>query len=168
MVEGAVAPRRVWRGEALPEYEKRWLARASVAASLIKPGTDVLDIGCGAMLLHRVLPTGCRRGFDVRPLAPEVERLDLDTGEFPSGRFDYIVMLGVLGWLQDPVAVLRRARTCAPYLIASDRLRRPFPLWVGGKSDELIAMLPGTGWSLSRTVVWRRALRTNFVVCLLE
>jgi SAM-dependent methyltransferase len=165
--------RAQWRGEALPELTGHWQIRADVAASMIAPNSRVLDLGCGAGLLRRTLPAGCEWfGYDLRPLSPNVIALDLDAGEFPDGRFDYVALLGVLTWLKRPAAVLQRARKCAPYLIATDRLSRR--LWkTGHESDELEPMLPGTGWSLDKRVVWQQRRRgygrtTDYVVCRLR
>jgi SAM-dependent methyltransferase len=165
--------RATWHGAALSEFEEYWSVRAKVAASLIAPNSRVLDLGCGASLLRRTLPEGCEWfGYDLKPLSPDVVALDLDAGEFPDGTYDYVVLLGVLAWLKRPVEVLKRARQCAPHLIASDRLSRRF--WkTADTGEELEPMLPGTGWSLDKRVVWQRGKRDNgrpadFVVCRLR
>ena len=165
--------RAQWHGEALPELKESWSVRAQVAASLIAPNSRVLDLGCGASLLRPMLPDDCEWfGYDLRPLSPDVVALDLDAGEFPDGNYDYVVLLGVLTWLKRPVDVLKRARQHAPHLIASDRLSRR--LWrTADTSEELEQMLPGTGWSLDKRVVWQRGKRdngrpTDFVVCRLS
>jgi SAM-dependent methyltransferase len=162
-----------WQGEALPQFEEHWSVRAKSAASLIAPNSRVLDLGCGACLLRRLLPEGCEwLGYDLRPQSPDVVALDLDAGEFPDCSSDYVVLLGVLTWLKHPTDVLKRARRCAPHLIASDRLPRRF--WrTAARGEELEPMLPGTGWTLDKRVLWRRGKRHNgqsadFVVCRLR
>jgi hypothetical protein len=171
MAYGMRLPR--WRGEALPQLEEYWSVRARVAASLIAPNSRVLDLGCGACLLRSALPEGCEwLGYDLRPQSPDVVALDLDAGEFPDGRYDYVVLLGVLTWLKRPIDVLKRARQNASHLIASDRLRRRF--WrTPDRGEELEPMLPGTGWSLDKRVLWHRGRRdigrpTDYVVCRLR
>jgi len=142
--------------------------RANVAASLLEPNFRILDLGCGEGLLRQFLPEGCTwHGYDLRPLHPEIGFIDLDKASFPEGQFDCIVMLGVLGWLKNPRAVLDRAASCAPFLIASDRRRRwrwRRPLRPT-RSEELDRMIAGTRWQIDRKVEWRRDHERYYRVC---
>jgi hypothetical protein len=122
----------MWRGESdhvrwsdPASYSPDWDSRAARAASLVAPGSKVLDLGCGKMRLGQLLPPGCTYvPADLEPLSASVQKVDLNRGEFPSGHYDYVVLLGVLGYLHDPIAVLQRARLHADHLIVSYRIAR--------------------------------------------
>ncbi len=161
-----------WRGEALSELSRLWTERAKIAASLIEPGSRILDLGCGEGLLRQFLPQGCTwKGYDLRPLRPEVGLLDLDNGGYPDGHFDYVMMLGVLTWLSNPIAVLQRALSSAPFLIASDRRRRwrwKQPLRLPTRSDELDRMVAVTQWQIDRKIEWCRDPEQELYVCRLR
>jgi SAM-dependent methyltransferase len=159
-----------WHGEALPQFNIEWAARAETAAGFIHEGSRVLDLGCGNGSLRGFLPPGCTWiGYDLRPLGTDVLPIDLDAGEFPTGHFDYVVLLGVLDWLSEPRAVLEKARRASPFLIANDKCRR----WhlrhlLKSKRSELARLLRGTGWSVRKRVEWGRDSRRRYSVCLLS
>jgi hypothetical protein len=134
------------------------------AASLIEPGRTVLDLGCGPyMALQSFLPTGCQyTPADLTKWSDDVIVVDLDRGEFPAGSYDYVVILGVLEYLQTPAAVLREARLHAAHLIASfallpeggDLLKRQSYLWINHyRQPEFEAELAGNGWSITDRAV---------------
>jgi len=107
------------------------LARFSILAGYIchlKPGTAVLDIGCGQGVLLRRLPSSCYSryvGIDVSESAiavaqiQEIERstflaADCETYS-PSEQFDVIVFNEVLCCLRDPLRTVERyARSLNP------------------------------------------------------
>jgi SAM-dependent methyltransferase len=106
-------------------YSHEWDSRAACAADLVAPGARVLDIGCGKMRLGQLLPPGCTYvGADLEPLSASARKVDLNRGEFPGGHYDYVIMLGVLGYLHNPMAVLQRARRHADRLIVSYRIAK--------------------------------------------
>lgn len=86
-----------------------WDARARFAADLIPRAARVLDLGCGAMALEGFLPAGCEYipcdlvARDARTIV-----CDFNAGEFPQVDCDVVVALGVLEYLADPPAFLRR------------------------------------------------------------
>jgi SAM-dependent methyltransferase len=156
-----------WRGEVLPIFKEEWSARARVAASFIPPESRVLDLGCGAGLLRDLLPQGCSWvGYDLRPLHSEIRPIDLDSGDFPHGSHDYVVLLGVLDWLGSPGSLLKKARLSAANLIASDKYRHwswRNPVRKGASLLEHV--LPGTGWSISTSVGWGSDAKHFYSVC---
>ena len=146
-----------WSDPRFYKHEAR--GRAALAASLIAPRSRVLDLGCGHMLLADTLPEGCAyTGADLVPFRPEVLRCDLNNGgEFPPGRYDYIVMLGVLVYLHHPERVLREARQRADWLVvcytfAKQRgfraLRRRWRPGYVNNFDEaaFLGVLAAAGW----------------------
>lgn len=86
-----------------------WDERAKLAAGLIPRGARVLDLGCGAMALEGFLPSGC----DYIPcdLVARDDRTlvcDFNAGEWPEADCDFVVALGVLEYIADVPAFLRR------------------------------------------------------------
>lgn len=115
---------------AKPEsFAPQWSYRAGLAAQMIPAHSRVLDIGCGAMDLERVLPEDCT--YQPCDLVRRDERTlvcDLNRGEFPDGvQPDVVTMLGVLEYLRDPLDVLRKVRALDRPLICSYSItdRRP-------------------------------------------
>ena len=94
----------------------------------LAPGDVLVEIGCGGgALLHQALESGCRaaaidHSADMVRLAREANgeaiaagRLEIVEGDaarlpFADGAFTCAAMTGVLGFLPDPVAVLREIR----------------------------------------------------------
>ena len=89
-------------------------------ASLIRPGSRVLDVGCGDGSLLRYLAD--RRDVDGRGLEISREGVqsclrqglsvvqgdaEADLGNYPSGAFDYVVLSETIQATHNPLAVLR-------------------------------------------------------------
>jgi hypothetical protein len=145
------------------------MGRASRARrDAVSPGSSVLDLGCGEGLLRQFLPIGCTwKGYDLRPLGRDIEQIDLDAGEFPVGRYDCIVLLGVLAWLKEPAAALVRARGATNCVIISDNariwsIRRPLQLKTGSRLDHLLTR---TGWACEAKLLWKKAPKREYYVC---
>ena len=155
-------------------YDSDWINRAAFAASLIAPGSSVLDIGCGQMQLAGILPEGCTYfGADLAPIAPTVLRCDLNRREFPPGHYDYVTMLGLLGYLIYPAWALLEARRCAHSLIFSYKVanRRDFNTrrlrWREGyfnNFDEamLTELLSATGWRVETVKTYEKTGLTRY------
>lgn len=89
--------------------------RAQTIASIIPGGESVLDIGAGSMILGRFLEPGCHyQPCDIYPRSPDCIVADLNRGEFPAGRYDWVVMAGLLQYLPDPQWALQAALAVAP------------------------------------------------------
>ncbi len=127
----------------------RKLARLKAAASLIEPGSRVLDLGCGSMLLREFLPRGCTYvPADLyADRHPEIIPVDLNKGEFPESSFDVVVMLAVLGVVTDKLGLLRKIRERSPKMIlTSASLKRGW---------RTFPQLDATGWKVERNVKLR-------------
>lgn len=140
-------------------YRPDWDERARMAARWISPGAKVLDLGCGARLsLRDCLPADCvYQGLDQRSWNDDVIAMDLDTGEFPLGRYDVAVMLGLLEYLEQPAAVLARAGARASALIVSychpcangNPDLREKRGWINAfGAAEFVRMLEEAGWQV--------------------
>ena len=90
----------------------------SIIISFIKPGSRVLDIGCGTGTVSHAIRR--ERDIDILGIEPNRERADaarklgltvidgVYTADIPAehGRFDYIILADVLEHLEDPFALL--------------------------------------------------------------
>jgi hypothetical protein len=88
-----------------PEWERR----AALAARLLRDVPAVVDLGCGTMVLERYLAAE-QRYIPVDVVAQDARTivLDLDHDELPAFDADTCTLLGVLGYLYDPAAALRK------------------------------------------------------------
>jgi hypothetical protein len=138
----------------------QWDSRAAMAARFIPTGQHVLDIGAGAMALRSLLAPGCSYvPADIVSRGPGCQVVDLNKGEFPAGRYDWITLLGVLEYIHDPVAVLVRARDAARNAIVTyctmsggDVQTRRGMGWVNEYTrPEFERLLLDAGWTV-RTV----------------
>lgn len=148
-------------------YLPTWDERARLAAQLVKPGSSVLDLGCGPIQpLRALLPSGCRYvPADLIRWSEEVIQVDLNAGELPQGCFDYIVMLGVLEYLDDVPTVLHRLRTisdnlvvsyCHPTRFANIAKRRALH-WINDfRKRAFLRILVDAGWRPQGQTVYKR------------
>ena len=163
-VEDLGAQADVARWRALPELDDRrraiWRRRARLAASLVKPDSRVLDLGCGEMLLGDELPEGCR--YVPSDCVPRDERtmvFDYNRELPPLGDYDYVTALGVAEYLVDPARFFAELSDYRTTLIFT---YHPLELWGGGDPRQL-------GWpTLLDTVAIGRALRERDYVVIVE
>ena len=101
-------------------------------ASLIKPGSRVLDVGCGDGSLLRYL--AAHRDVDGRGLEISREGVqsclrqglsvvqgdaEADLGNYPSGAFDYVVLSETIQATHNPLMVLRELVRIGHYALVS-------------------------------------------------
>lgn len=118
-----------WRAESLAKnhYYSKQVER--LVASLVLPGSRVLEIGCGLGDLLASLSDVTRVGVDVSPRMIDIARgrhpgldlrvCDVERDELPEGPFDVVVMSDVVGHLDDIERALERVR---PLLSPAGRL----------------------------------------------
>src|SRR5579859_375360 len=132
-----------------------WDGRAKIAADFIPRGARVLDLGCGAMALERFLPSDC--AYQPCDLAARDERTlicDFNAGEFPDAPCDIAVALGVLEYLADVPAFLRKLRALGKPVVLSSSLAGEGPAdrralgWMNDYTRaELGALLKAAGFN---------------------
>jgi FkbM family methyltransferase len=134
--------------------------RARRAAVHIAEGSHILDLGAGLMKLREVAPPGIRytpADLVLRDAGGIV--VDLNSGDFPPGAYDGVVMLELLEYMHDPQGVLARARTAAPRLLLSYRThgggdageRRAEGIFNDFTREEILSLLEATDWKAVAT-----------------
>jgi hypothetical protein len=171
-------PERVGYWGNREHYSPSWEGRNHAAAALVSPGSTVLDLGCGRMSLRRYLPSGCRYfPADLPKWSNEVIAVDLEAGEYPSGRYDYVVLLGVLECLTNPAAVLAATADHTSTLIAgyshpgpqSNLPRRRNALWINDlNEDDLRLMFHAAGWAIRSVHVYKSTPTEREVIYVLQ
>lgn len=100
--------------------EGSWDDRLRMIADMIPIGAKVLDLGAGAQTLRRMLPPRCiYTAADRVARTPQTLPFDMDAGVYPKGRWDVVVMAGVLEYAPHPVATLKAVAHLAPRLLLS-------------------------------------------------
>jgi hypothetical protein len=129
--------------------------RARRAAAHIADGSHILDLGAGLMTLREAAPAGIRYSpADLVLRDPAGIALDLNSGDFPGGSYDGVVMLELLEYVHDPHGVLSRARSAAQRLLVSYRIhdgsdtgeRRADGLFNDFTREQFLALLEATDW----------------------
>jgi len=97
----------------------------TMAIERVRPGADVLDIGCGRGYVSEELAKSARRVVAIDLYVPEsstnpkveFHRLDLDSGVFPVdiSQYDQIFMLDIIEHLRDPVVFMEGLRAATGY-----------------------------------------------------
>lgn len=137
----------------------QWDSRAAMAANWIPGGVRVLDVGCGAMALGKLLKPGCSyQPADVVERCPGCHVVDLNKKEFPPGQYDWVTFLGVLEYVHDIDWPLKRVTASAPNLlvtycthIGGEVLTRRRMGWVNDFTQaQFEALLVRNGWRVDR------------------
>jgi len=137
----------------------QWDSRAELAADWIPAGAKVLDVGCGAMALEKLLRPGCTYvPADVVERRQGCYVVDLNKQEFPPGLADWVTFLGVLEYVHDIDWPLTRAREAAPCMVVTycaytggDTTIRRGMGWVNDFTQaEFEAVLARNGWRPDR------------------
>lgn len=128
-----------------------WPDRSAKVAALIPPGSSVLDLGSGAQGLRRRLDPSCRyTPADLVARTPDSLAFDMAAGIWPVGRWDVVVLAGVLEYAPDPDDAFRRLAELAPIAIVTYLHRRNGSL---GR-PALKAAARRAGWSIARAGSW--------------
>jgi len=137
-----------------------WSYRSERAASYVKAGATILDVGCGKMMIEKMLPAGCR--YIPSDLVARDERTivcDFNKGEYPPyDGASHISVLGVMEYLNDTDAFWRwlsisRARIIFSYVplnpaFPSDRRRAMG--WINDFSgSDIIQLANRAGYALT-------------------
>lgn len=114
----------VARWSTAPPARMAWDHRARWAARLIRPGSRVLDLGCGTMSLRQFLPEGCTYiPADIVKRSEDTHLIELNQGIWPAVTADVVVALGVLEYVYDVQAFMAGVRRCGPELVFTYNVR---------------------------------------------
>ncbi len=106
-------------------YRPQWVERSRLAASLVKDGASVLEIGVGTGVFRDLVSARTAYvGADLEPLDPATIPLDLDRDELPDRPFDYVVLLGVVTYLHRPGEAAGKICGVADRIVVSYCCRR--------------------------------------------
>lgn len=145
-----------WRD--LGNFQSFWDTRAEAAAKLLPVGVTVLDVGCGRMSLEKFLPPESR--YLPSDLFPRDARtLVCDLNREPLPRLEGIgalSALGVLEYLQNPVAFYEQARALqVPFVTSYHPVQPRHPIdragcgWVNALSlPEWLHLAESAGFQL--------------------
>lgn len=148
-------------------FNEAWDERTALMATLIAPGTSVLEFGSGREQLERFLPAGCQyQPSDLVARSPRTLVCDLNQG-FPvlAQRYDVIVFSGVIEYIHDLDALFAQVRAAADRCIVSyaptDHLRcmatRLASGWVNHLSEvKLLQCFARAGFECVQQKPWQQ------------
>ena len=149
-----------------------WESRARAVAQKIAPNSSVLDIGAGNMDLKKFIADGSYQPADIVKRCPECFEVDLNKGEFPTGKYDCITFLGVLEYIHDVESVLIKCASSAPQIVISYCVGRwfsfPYRLsmgWVNNFSRAILSRhFERSGYSIECIDVFKRKILHDEVI----
>jgi hypothetical protein len=141
------------------ETPSGWERRAALVARLLVGEPAVVDLGCATMVLERYLAPG-QRYIPVDVVARDARTivLDLDHDELPSFDVRTCTLLGVLTYLYDPAAALRKvAERFSRCLLSYDVAPLDATLVAKGRRNtislrNLKTMIGDAGWRIAGEV----------------
>jgi hypothetical protein len=154
-----------------------WDERAALAARAIPAGSRVLDLGAGAMGLRRFLAPGCVYvPCDVVEREPGALVADLNKGEFPPGRYDWVTVLGVFEYLHDVPRALELMARAAPAAVVTycldtagiPAVRRGMG-WVNDYDrNAFAALIARSPWRLGDVALIKKAQHNEQILAVLS
>ena len=150
--------------------DEGWDERTKLIASLIRPGSRVLEFGAGRCALESVLPEHCTyMSSDLVRRRPDTIVLDLNSSLWPPlPDHDVAVFSGVMEYVHDIESVAQRLSVMSERVITSytpvraafsgERLTRLADGWVNDLSESQFEDLFATaGYRLEKTLEWKVA-----------
>lgn len=143
-----------------------WEPRTRQIASLVPPGTSVLEFGAGRMVLAKFLPPGCSyTPSDIVDRGPGTIVCDLNALSLPAfPPHDVTVFSGVLEYVQDVPRLVAHLSPLVRVFILSyailethtNRITRRASGWVNDyDSSSLEAIFRQNGFHPDHTEMWR-------------
>src|SRR5260370_19782983 len=152
-------------------FGRRTRVLADHMASLVPPGSRVLDVGCGDGMVDRLILAG-RPDISIEGIDPlvradafiPVRGFDGATIPYPDSSFDVAMLVDVLHHTTDPRVLLREASRVGRSILIKDHLREGFLAnttlrvmdWVGNAHHGVA--LPYNDWPESTWVAAFNAL----------
>ncbi len=109
-----------WRAEHVDRHHEYSKQVRRLVASMVPPGSRVLEVGAGLGDMLGALPTEQAIGIDVSPRMVELGKqrnpgvdlrvADIEDGPLPEGPFDVVILSDVIGNLYDIQRGMRRVR----------------------------------------------------------
>ncbi len=156
LAESKLPDRLKWGSHS--SYRPEWAARGGLAAGFVADGETVLEIGAGIGSFRDLIVSRCPyTGTDLQPVDPAFLRLDLEKDPMPVGRWDVVVMLGVLEYIHDPAAALAKISATTPKLVMS---------YCCAIGDDYIDARRRRGWvsDLDEVELARQVTRSGFEI----
>lgn len=151
-----------WRNasELLPD----WNERTEIIASMIYPGSNIIEFGAGSMWLKNHLPDGCKYvPTDIIARTPDMQVCDLNKRiELELSSFDTAVFSGVLEYVYDVRGLLQQLNENIPNVVLSyacsdhSSMNRLNKGWLSDFSfQELTEIISETGYEIVDSKDWR-------------
>lgn len=93
-------PQKIWKD--IEYFDESWKYRIEFMSTSIKPGSSILDLGCGKMWLKDYLPENCTYiPVDYTPRGPDCRIYDFNKYQFPQIQVDTAFISGCLEYIFD-------------------------------------------------------------------
>lgn len=143
-----------------------WDERNRLIASMVSPGSSVLDLGAGAQTLRWHLKDCKYQPCDVVSTTPDTLFCDFNNGIYPSvsAQFDYVICSGVLEYIRKPREFLiqcsllgaKKIITYAPFLPSQSHIWRLNQGWFNHmKQSDLERLFDEVGFQWKLAAVWK-------------
>jgi hypothetical protein len=145
-----------------------WKKRSELLSQHIIPNSSVLDLGSGSQVIKQFLPKNCSyKPCDCIKTSKDCIVCDFNLGQFPEGHYDYVVVAGVLEYMDNQRSFIKNITKLGNTILLTYRPPERFkqyPQYPGYilSKDSLEALLTENKYNWTIIGTWMHSTHTIY------